>query len=234
MRISLSFLFSIDKSWVNEWVPFCSFLVLCIFLLNSWFSCQTRSSNFLRILVLIFWTFRTSCCTGWWFLQNFYLAWLVGFKVHGSCLHRVLLIWLINVWVDRFRPICLDFDVVNCWFWILIQKQRHPFDWIHLWVWSICSQTQSSVSSSYPGRVLTYLLLLWTSSSHFPAWTQLLQGCGLREGLGKGKGTAIGLSHAAWDVAVTETGVVVVVAGEVVGSVVHSKFKRSKIEYRIR
>ena len=46
-------------------------------------------------------------------------------------------------------------------------------------------------------------------------------------------GTAVGLAKAPGDVAVTQAGVVLVIAREIVCSVIHLKFKRFSIEYII-
>ena len=47
------------------------------------------------------------------------------------------------------------------------------------------------------------------------------------------RGTAVGLTKSSGDVAVAESGVVLVVTGEIVCSVIHLNFKRFSIEYII-
>jgi len=71
IRISLSFLFYIERSWIENNVPFCSSLYSYSFLPNSWFFFRIQKLTAQHTTGLPFWIFQTRCYTVGLFIRNF-------------------------------------------------------------------------------------------------------------------------------------------------------------------
>ena len=155
MSISFNFLFYMLRSWITKQVPSLSSLVLCSFLIDSWFFARIRRSAAPRNLDPPFWTFRTRCYIAAWSLRNSWFPWLVQSQDHVSSTHILPQVSPVNAWGDHSKRTNPDSDAVGYWSWTPTQRQSHPCGWTHPWVWSTCFKTQSSSCAHCPGRART-------------------------------------------------------------------------------
>lgn len=228
--MSFSFLFSIDRSYMGVAIPCASFRGPCTSLLNSWFCARTQKWVVLHTPALLFWIFRTLCCSGEWFLRSFWFQGPIAPPAHGFCLRRSPQDGPVRAWGDHFHWRDLDFDGVGCWFWTLAMRRRRPCDWTRPSTWSVCSQTQSASFASYPAHAQTSPWHLWTFDVRSRAWTLSLLGCDPQAALNEGRSTSVWVAESSGDIGIAQASVgLIVVAGDIVIPVVHVNSNRIKI-----
>lgn len=181
---------------------------------------------------LPFWTFRTRCCTASLSPRSCALPSRAAITTRGSCHRRVLKAGQVRAWVCRSRLRSPGSGGAGCLFWTPAQTGSRFVCWTNPSAWWVCFRTQYAFSFRYRGRIPFCPCFPWTSCVHSRAWTQVLPYYGLREGLNQREDTSEGLTVALGDVGVAQPGIIVlVVAGVVVLTVVHSNYQ--PIFYRI-